>query len=46
MNIYDDLGDALRVEMDCILFPDVYASLTDGVRTLQKALLGPIVKAI
>jgi hypothetical protein len=46
MNIYDDLGDALRIEIDCLLFTDVYASLTDDVRTQREALLGPILRAI
>ena len=46
MNIYDDLGDALRIEMDCLLFTDVYTSLPDDVRAQQDALLGPIVRAI
>jgi hypothetical protein len=40
MNIYDDLGDAFRIELDCLLFTDVYASLTDDVRAQQGALLG------
>jgi hypothetical protein len=46
MNIYDDLGDALRIEMDCLLFTDVYTSLTDDVRAQQDTLLGPLLKAI
>jgi hypothetical protein len=45
MNIYDDLGDAFRIELDCLLFTDVYASLTDDVRAQQGALLGPILRA-
>jgi hypothetical protein len=46
MNIYDDLGDTLKIEMDCLLFTDVYASLTDEVRAQQEALLEPISRAI
>jgi hypothetical protein len=46
MNIYDDSGDASRIEMDCLLFTDVYTSLTDVVRAQQDTLLGPILRAI
>ncbi len=45
MNIYDDMGDVTQIEMDCIMFFEVYnlAVNAGGLSDEKSAIINPII---